>query len=129
MIIEGESLKAWSFDDVRSDGAVTMLFGDDKPRRVYDAMSAGNAMIDAYLVIDSDGVVVKNRNGPHGIVVIGADALAKDGWVWRGWTFSRDGVRLNRTRLASGRYADRLPTNRQRKRQAAKARRRLRMAA
>jgi len=68
----------------------------------------------------------------------GVEAMLADGWAWTGVEFARDPVarypwryagHIEGARVLAGRYAARLPTNRKRKREAAKARRRLRMAA
>lgn len=70
----------------------------------------------------------------------GVDAMIADCWIWTGWRFARDqdvsrpwsGHRgryaghISVARVRSGRYADRLPTNRKRKRERCKARRRAR---
>jgi len=71
----------------------------------------------------------------------GVAAMLADGWRWLGWgRFAKDNGTPSRAsekyssfidarRVLAGRYADRLPTNRSRKRAKAKARRRARLGA
>lgn len=59
----------------------------------------------------------------------GAEAMRADGWAFVIGDWHRsDGGMIRYERHRNGRYANRLPTNRNRKRQAAKARRRARRA-
>lgn len=60
---------------------------------------------------------------------LGLGRMLCDGWVWvglEGYT-RHDGGFIASERVQSGRYRDRLPTNRKRKRERAKARRRARL--
>jgi len=56
----------------------------------------------------------------------GASDLMAAGWRWDGRTFVLGSAVLDTARVLAGRYAHRLPTNRQAKRAASKSRRRAR---